>query len=30
VNEREMTAWADELVKVSGIANIGASLQRQA
>lgn len=30
VNERDMTVWADELVKLSGVANIGVSLQRQA
>ena len=29
VNEREMTAWADELVKLSGVNALAASLQRQ-
>lgn len=29
VNEREMTAWADDLVKLSGVNALATSLQRQ-
>lgn len=29
VNEREMTAWADELVQLSGASSLAATLQRQ-